>query len=369
MQSHKILMKFLNLNIEKNKVFNLNSLQIFIFSFLICLSFYALEGLLGIDRFYHPDSEYYLNFYSNIEFKDYLDDPFKVFKVDYLLITNLFNNNYYLLILLNFILYSLTNILIYQKVFKRYHKRLDNLKLFFLFYILFLDPYRLHLSSHILKETFIFSFIILIILSNKNIIKLLSIIFIDSFRPNSWIYVLIFITYSNIKKLLKPKIIYAILVLIVLSIACIILTDQSLNKIIHYQFENIISTLKEYYNREMPVRVYDHVPDFKNYGFPVGFILKNITWPIMLLSGFFMLYVSSLIFKLLGIIMLLNNFLIYFITKKTFISIGLLIILVMISVYTSSFTSMFRYSYIAIHSSIIYFFLNLNIKNLGSISK
>ena len=359
-------MNFLNLNNIKIKYYEFNSYQIFILSFIICLFFYSAEGLLEIDRFYHPDSVHYLSKYldNSHQFKDYINNPLMIFNSNYYQISNLFRDNYYLLILINFILYSLTNVFIYQKVFKRYFYTISNIKLIFLFYLLFLDPYRLHLASHILKETFLIFFIIVIVLSNIKIIKILSIIFMESFRPNSLIYLFIFFTYSNLKKFLNLKIIYIMLALIIITLLFAILADQNVYKIIQTQFENIINMMKKTYDREMPLRNYDHLAQFKDYGFPLGFLLKNITWPIMLVSGFFMFFVSSLMFKFLGVIILLNNALVYIVAKKTFISLGLLIILVMISVYSSSYTSMFRYCYIAIYASVVYFFLilKLNIK-------
>ncbi len=351
-------MEFLNLKNIKVKLYELNSYQIFVLSFLICLLFYLAESILGIDRLYHPDSFHYLSAHGSSPPESFVDNPLIIFKTNYYTITNLFYDNYYLLILINFILYSLTNIFIYQKVFKRYFNSVNNIKLSFLFYLLFLDPYRLHLSSHILKETFLIFFITVIILSNIKILKIISLIFMESFRQNSWIYILIFLTYSNIKKFLNLKTIYVILALLVVALLFIILIDQSLDKIIQTQFENIIAMMQKYHNREMPLRTYDHVTQFKDYGFPIGFIYKNVTWPFLLITGFFGFFVSSILFKLLGIIIFLNNVLIYIISKKTIVSIGLIIVLTMISVYTSSYTAMFRYSYIAIYASVIYFFFN-----------
>lgn len=355
-------MNFFNLNNVKVKLYEFNSFQIFFLSFIICLSFYVAEGILGIDRFYHPDSAHYLGTHndSSHQLKSYINNPLIILKSSYYNITDIFNDNYYLLIFINFILYSLTNVFIFQKVFKRYFYSLNSVKLIILFYLLFLDPYRLHLASHILKETFLIFFIVMIILSNIKIIKILSIIFMESFRPNSWIYLFIFFTYSNIKKFFNLKLMFMILVLMLVTLLIIILTDQNLYEIIQTQFNNIISTMKKYHYNIMPLRAYDHVIQFKDYGFPLGFILKNVTWPIMLVSGLFMFFVSSLLFKFLGAIILLNNIFVYIVTKKTFISVGLLIILVMISVYTSSYTAMFRYSYVAIYGSVIYFFLNFN---------
>ena len=67
-----------------------------------------------------------------------------------------------------------------------------------------------------------------------------------------------------------------ILVLILITLVFIVLTDQNIYKVIQTQFVNIISTIKSYYYNKMPLRAYDHVNQFKDYGFPLGFILKNI---------------------------------------------------------------------------------------------
>ena len=354
---------FLKINEIKNNFYKFNSFQIFILSMLICLLFYSFEGLAGVDRFYHPDSTHYLSKYENYSLKNYIKDPLKIFNLTYYHITNLFDDNYYLLIFLNFILYSLSNVFIYQKIFKKYFDVLSNLKLIFLFYLLFLDPYRLHLASHILKETFIIFFMILIILSNVKIIKILSVLILECFRPNSWIYVLIFLTYSKIKKFFKFSLFYLILILIILLCMFMYLKDQTISDFFKNEYQKIINLLKTYDNKEMPIRSFDHVTQFKDFSFPFGFILKNITWTPLLLSGFFMFFVSSILFKFLGIIIVLNNLLVYIITKKTFISLGLIIILLLISVNTSSYTAMFRYSYIALYSSIIIFFWKLDVKN------
>ena len=51
----------------RNITSKLNSYQIFILSFLICLGFYSMEWLIGIDRFYHPDSLHYLSNYQDFK--------------------------------------------------------------------------------------------------------------------------------------------------------------------------------------------------------------------------------------------------------------------------------------------------------------
>jgi hypothetical protein len=115
----------------------------------------------------------------------------------------------------------------------------------------------------------------------------------------------------------------------------------------------------------MSNRDYDHISTFRDYNFIQGFLLKNITWPLMFLSGTFVFFVSSKLFQFLGTIIILNHILVYFITKKTFINLGLLLALITVSAYTTSYTAMFRYSYLALYFSVILFFLNFEIKSLN----
>ena len=353
------MMNFLNFKSFLNKLYQVNSFQVFALSFLICCIFYLFEGILGIDRFYHPDSIHYLSEYKNFDLKTYLSNPEVFFTSGFYKITNLLNDNYYLLIALNFTLFSFTNVFIFSKIFKNYFNLLDNKKLIILFYLLFLDPFRLHLTSHILKETILIFFIIIIITSKINLIKLFSLILLESVRPNSWIYMLVFLNFYNLKRFFKKKYFYFFFILILLLGCYLIYLNQSFSEIFNDTFKSILKKIKLLNRQEMPLRSYDNVIQFKEYDFPIGFILKNISWPFMLITGTFIFFVSSILFKFLGLIIIINHFFIFFISKKTFISLGLIIILIIISLNTSSYTAMFRYSYIALYSSVVYFFMNL----------
>ncbi len=362
-------MIFFNINGLRKILCNINSTQIFILSLFICVLFYAFEGLIGIDRFYHPDSSYYLKPTRIISFDQFIDNPKILIHRGYFILTHLLYDNYYFIILFNFILYSLTNVLIYQRIYKKYFIVLDNFRLFLLFYLFFLDPYRLHLSSHILKETCIIFIIIMLITSNSRIIKILSILLLEIFRKNSWVYLILFLTYSNlkkivlflnIKKIFKTKAMYYTSTIILIFIISFVLLSQIDQNTFNYTY----NFMEAQYNKVFPMRPYDEVNQFKDFGFPLGFILKSITWPILLISGLFFLFVSSALFKILGFIMIINHLFVYLVTKKTYISFGLLIILLMLCIYTSSFTSFYRYSYIAIYSSLIYFFLNFEIDKI-----
>tara|TARA_B100000927_G_C16421980_1_gene451747 strand:+ start:247 stop:888 length:642 start_codon:yes stop_codon:yes gene_type:complete len=209
----------------------------------------------------------------------------------------------------------------------------------------------------------------MLITSNSRIIKILSILLLEIFRKNSWVYLILFLTYSNlkkivlflnIKKIFKTKAMYYTSTIILIFIISFVLLSQIDQNTFNYTY----NFMEAQYNKVFPMRPYDEVNQFKDFGFPLGFILKSITWPILLISGLFFLFVSSALFKILGFIMIINHLFVYLVTKKTYISFGLLIILLMLCIYTSSFTSFYRYSYIAIYSSLIYFFLNFEIDKI-----
>ncbi len=360
--------------LKKNLLTKLSNINIFFLSILICILFFTLEGIIGIDRFYHPDSAHYLQKKAGdvgFFFEVISRDPLRLFPNGYYYVARLFDLNYYLLIGLNFILYSITNVFLYEKIYKVFCRDASQTKSVILFYLLFLDPYRLHLTCHVLKETIlIFIFASLIIYNNK-IFRLIMIILLEYFRANSFMYLLVFFRFSFLKEklfLLKEKLkLYNIrflftkiffLTFVCISVIIILFSENISNFLLE-----LLLRVKEIHFNEMPQRNYDKISNFQNYDFFIGFILKNITWPLGLLTGIFILFTTSFLFKILGILILLNHCLVYYLTKKTFVSLGLFLIILLISIYSSSYTAMFRYSYLGIYSGLILFFYNMVNKN------
>ncbi len=334
-----------------------NYFYIFFFSLIACLIFYKLERLLNISKFYHPDSIHYLKIHTFINFFDILnEDPALLFSHGYYFFVKFFNYNYNYLVILNFLLFSLTNVIIYSIFCKNFNQTSKNLKLLLLLLLLFFDPYRLHLSGHILKETILIFILILIIYFQNFFIRLFFIFLAMFFRKNIIFYLLLFINISLIKKYFweyKNNLKYMFSTVLLLSILLVVFfdffSDTSLN---------LIKTLEFWHFRDMGGRFYDEIPNYQNYDFTTGIMLKIFTWPILLLSGTFIFFTSSYIFKLLGVVIIIYNAVIFWVTKKTFISVGLILLIILISLYSSTFTSFFRYSYVALYISIVYFFCN-----------
>jgi hypothetical protein len=122
-------------------------LSVFLISLAAALAFKLLELYAGIENGFHPDSLYYVDNYGY-----YTQNPIlsvsTINNLYYFIVKWLWGESNYL-IFLNQIIFALTNVVIAWQ-FKFELKENGLLK----WYVLFL-PYRLHLCSHVLKDSFI----------------------------------------------------------------------------------------------------------------------------------------------------------------------------------------------------------------------
>lgn len=367
--------------LKKNIFFKFDKKIIFFLSLIICITFYVIEDLIGINKFYHPDSLHYIspqNFpLLNVQPKNILD----YLSWGYYFLIKWLNYNYELTIFVNFILYSLTNVIIFEKIFKKLLMNFSSIELVMLFYLLFLDPYRLHLACHILKETVIIFVFSIIIFSNSIFLKVIGIILSEFFRKGSSIYLFIFFRIKfliticlRVKKFIffKKKINLSI---VFLSILSVILIYYSIDFKILY--EKLNWQLQHLHYREFPNRDYDKIYSFNTgryveggpkdpffssiYYFYEGLILKIITWGLMFLSGSFLFFTSSILFKILGVIIIINHIIIYKLTKKTYVDFGLICLIILIVIYSGSYTAFYRYSYLGMYFAILDFFYRLKL--------
>ena len=351
----------------KKNLLEIDNYKIFCVSIIICIFFFYFERLIGIDQFYHPDSLYYLK--KHEMYSNYVAHPEQIKFTGYHYLARILNYNYLYLISINFIIFGLTNLLVYNLTLKNNLLRLNKFQVLIFSSILFFDPYRLHFTGHILKET-ILIFLILSVLYFKNFFIKITFLSLSFFiKKNIIFYYLIFYLDNLIKKFLKvtKKITY--LYIGILGIFFIFLFFYEFNffdkksfSIFNYFFGtkvNFLETLEIWHYRDMTGRDYDKIPNFQNVSFPLAIIYKVIVWPILIFSGFFLFFTNSFLFKILGLMMIYFNIGIYYITKKSYMSYGLIILLILISLYSTTFTSYFRYSYVAIYCSIVFFFSNL----------
>jgi len=344
-----------------------NNYKILSFSILICIIFFCIERLLGIDQFYHPDSSYYLTKHE-IHSSNFINNPKAILSTGFYYLSRILNYNYLSIIIFNFVLFSLTNLMVFNLIFKNNLLILDNHRIFILYTILYFDPYRLHLAGHVLKETALIFLMISFIYFGNIFLKIIFLSLSIFIKKNIIFYFIIFYIDNLIKRFfaLKIKFIFYTIIFIIFFVFLFFYEFNIFNKENFSIFnffsntnQNLIESIERWHYRDMTGREYDMVPNFQNFSFPLGFFLKIVTWPILIFSGFFLFFTKSFLFKSLGLMMIYFNISIYFVTKKSYMNIGLLTLLILVALYSTTFTSYFRYSYVAIYCSIVFFFNNL----------
>ena len=344
-----------------------NKLYFFLFFFtssiLVCLLVLFIERkILGISSTYHPDSESYLNniirtTYSYLSFDYSLIDNIKNFFSNlfsgtlFYSISNLFHefkhiypfsSPYRNIIKFNFLIYAITNLLIINYVFKNYEK--FDLRTIICLIVFCFMPYKLHLSVNILKEIYIFLFLVLYITYPNIYTVFISLIFGTSLRSMFGFYFLNIIDFKSFKKRKRISLILLAGILFGFFIYWSQINSSG-------NFSNIIDLIDQRNNADMGGRQYDNIPNFNEKGI-YGAVLRSIIWPVLLLSGLFIFFSDNYIFYVIGIEIIFLNMLTLYCKKKTLFGLGIILFLIILGLYVNTFTAYFRYGYLGIQ---IYF--------------
>ena len=369
---------FLKKNLNKN--FLLLIFLSIIGIFYVFLFLYFERRILNIPNSYHPDSVYYFERYSI----DYiLSINYSLFENLRNFFNNLFHNLFYLSIIniiseitiiinasnfefikdtfyrnvvkFNIIFYLIGNIFIiklYTKIFKE--KIFDKKNLVLLIIILFL-PYKTHLTISILKDGLILFLLIFVFTYKKIYSLILSILLGTSFRWGFFLYLILFIN----KKIFTKKLLIITSIIIFAFISWFIYTKINIDHNLD-TLNNFLVSIKNYLqtrnNLNLGGRDYDQIPTFKEY--KLGTIFRGITWPFLFMTGTFSVFTKSYLFYCLAVEIIIVQFLMYWYFKKFVININLIIILILIAMQVNTFTSYFRYSYLAYYISLLITFLD-----------
>ena len=95
----------------------------------------------------------------------------------------------------------------------------------------------------------------------------------------------------------------------------------------------------------------------------IGYIYRSIIWPIFFLSGGFIFFTENIFFKILGIEIILMQSITYIFHKKIIMNFGLLLFLIIISLWVTTFTSFYRYAYLAFLALFLQKIFNTKIRN------
>lgn len=286
-----------------------------IISLLYLFILSQLEELLGINWDYHPDAVYYIENSKNIAYGLNYENIANNF---YYYIVDVFGANITSLILLNSILYIVTNSIILKKYLEKNTNCTKIEKIIILFMIF--SPYRAHLAIHVLKDTLIIFLFTLVVLGVLRY-KLIGFILLLLTRVASVIYFIFFV----IKKI-NLKLIIFIIPLFVIAFPQINVND-----------------LLDVQSVDMRFRDFDNTPNFMDLGF-IGGLLRFMIWPILLITGGFIFYMPSF----LALPIAFSSFLIQIWSlvkyNKLYFNIPIIISIGVFAFLVTGFTSFIRYT-------------------------
>jgi hypothetical protein len=295
-------------------VLNKNVATVFTISLLLSITTLLIERILGINWDFHPDSVTYATESSNI-FKIILEgETFDLVNNFYYVVVHFFGESIVAVIILNIILYSITNAKMYVILKDNY----KNENFIYIYILIFVNPYRLHLSTTMLKDTLII-FLLLCIYVNKN--KLLIFVIMILTRLASIIYILPMLS----KKMLS------ILVIIFIGL---FITD----------FTPLIDFLIKSSENEMTFREFDKMPTFKELGL-IGSIIRSVTWMLLSFSGLFIFVSPSIMFLPITIGIFATVYSQYKLSGNLGINLEIAISLLTFGILVTGFTSYIRYIY------------------------
>lgn len=240
--------------------------MIYLISILYLIILLIVESLFGINWDYHPDSIYYIENSENIAAGLNYNNILNNF---YYYVISIFRANILGLILLNSILYVITNSLIYKCYFEKnfYYSKFEKI----IIILIILNPYRAHLALHVLKDTIVIFFFILAVVGPFKL-KIVAFLILILTRVASIIYFIPLI----IKKF--NTFIRFFLILIIMLFA----------------YESYNNGLLNLQPVDMRFREFDTVPTYMEQGF-LGAILRFISWPLLLISGGFIFFMPSIL--------------------------------------------------------------------------
>lgn len=299
----------------------MNKILFTISTFLVLLLL-LVENLVGIHWDFHPDAVTYTT--ESFETVDnILSSGFiSAFNNFYYFVAVLFQQNAVGLVLLNILIYSFTNVIIYNYINRI--ATINNIKLnlkviVFVVCVLFM-PYRLHLAAHVLKDTLIIFFLINLLTKNK-MNWLVNSFFLVGLRLFSLAYMSVFI---------KKKYFY-IGVCIVLIAAL-------------YNNEQLTLMLEDKNDTNMTFRDFDAVPNFTSYGL-LGVLLRATIWPVFAFSGSYIFLSPSLAFAPLALGSIAITVTSWWAFRKAPINLQSLMVFGVIALLTTGFTTYIRYCF------------------------
>jgi hypothetical protein len=294
---------------------NLKFWLVFLLSFLASAVLMGLERAVGINWDFHPDSVTYATT-SETVYESIVENWIGLFNNGYYVMAYFLGESIVAITLMNMLVFALTNGFIYKLIREKSRYPVTGA----LMLLLLLNPYRVHLSTTLLKETLII-FLLILIVSSTNTARAIPIAGMFILRIASPLYLIV----------LMPRrfLFYGFLGV---SLVTAFYWDAALGRILDFN------------DQEMRLRDFDTIPTFQEYGF-WGAISRGIVWSLLAVSGLFALvslapaYVPLAMGSLLTLIFLKKA------TGSFKIPLQLLVVISLFGIMVTGFTAYIRYIY------------------------
>ncbi|MFV8366704.1 hypothetical protein [Flavobacterium sp. XS1P27] len=298
----------------------MKSIIVFVGSVISSLFFLLIERLAGINWDYHPDADTYVSTYK--EMSDVLleNGMLSWFNNSYYLVSYLVDGDISILIAINILAYAITNVIFFN-FFDEYLKKNEiNNGLKSLFFIwIFIFPYRLHLSIHILKDSLIILFYSIIASNIKG-------------RSIAWWPLLLLRVFAVFYLIPLLPLKYLKIVVFCLTIVLLLFPNE------------IFLLLADKNEVSMTFREFDTVPTFSQFGV-YGAFIRAIIWPFLTLTGVFLILSPSIAFFPVAVGIFFTQAWSKFFLKKWGVTLGIFLALSTIACVVNGFTSYIRYTF------------------------
>lgn len=294
--------------------------MVFLVSLAAALLMLLMERVAGIGWDFHPDSVTYATMSGEVVTAIINNNYSQFFNNSYYFWAYAFGMNVEVLTALNMLMFSATNVIIYG-----FHKKYSNLlginhiSIYVLAFLL-LNPYRLHLSTTILKDT--------------SIILLVCMTVVWKIRISMWILPLLIsvrvaaLFYLSVY--LKRKQLIA-LFLISMAIAAIF-------------SDALIQALLDFNSSEMQLREFDTIPTFQGIGI-LGVLARAIVWPIFAATGVFAVISPAPAFLPVAVGSIMNQLYCYFTIRRLSFPLAVFVPMAIFGALVTGYTSYVRYVY------------------------
>lgn len=228
-------------------------------SLLCSLFLLGIERAVGINWDFHPDSVTYATS-SEQAYNSITDNWLGLINNAYYVIAYFLGQSVINITAMNIFLFSITNGLIYKFIKEKSCYQVS----YALLLLLLLNPYRVHLSTTLLKDTLIIFFMVLLIGSTL-LTRVISFMSIFVLRVASPIYLIMLIP--------RRYIFYCVLAALALM---------------SVYWDSAIGRILEFNEQEMQLRDFDRIPTFQEFGV-LGSVLRGVIWSFLSFSGLFVL--------------------------------------------------------------------------------